>query len=215
MLHTLHAALQDEKTETNMNKTIKTMWATQTNILLGLTSPAPTLKVKRATYTVQINSNYSESVTVTAFTNPQSGRIWLGPTMDFYVDAQSNIFGGMLSPGAVLWRDSLISSPGQTNIDAAINYFEKNIDGSKLISSLGHKPDTDLRKVVPQGFFSKRGPTDSEFIKPDVIAAEVIKNELRLDLENPFSHQKVSVWIDISSRKPVKAVEAGKQIFPK
>lgn len=193
-------------------KTVKSEWTLQTNAIMGISIPPPELELKKAVYNAQYLPTNSLDITVVALRNPHSGNIYVGPEMSFYIETDSQIVGGCIRPGIVIWCDGLVFK--QKDLPSAISVFDKEVDGSTLARSCpGH--DSDLRKVLRRRFFTRRGDTDSESIQATIKSVVTKNGKVQIDLENPVTHSTASVWIDTKTWKPTKAIEDGKQVFPK
>lgn len=185
--------------------TQRTPWQSETNGVRGLQIPTASIQVKKAVFNVEFNPQSSQDYTVAAITIPQSGITWVGPEMDFYVMIKSNIIGGTVSKyGVINWEDSLIKSSQPLSMDALTQRFQAEINPSKLFTPSGSK-DTDLRPVLPPGFLNRRGPSDSEFVKPTITGIAFQKSVLKLRLENPYTHQKDTIWINMKTQQVERA----------
>ena len=193
-------------------KTLKSEWTPQTNAIMGIPISASELMFRKAIYTAQYLPTNSYEVAVVAFRNPQSGNVWVGNEMDFYTETSSQIVGGMMTPGTVMWCEGFVTN--QKDLESAISVFDKQVDGPTLaVGCKGYS--SDLRNVLRRRFFTRRGDFDSESIRAVVKAVETKNGKVRIDLENPITHSSASVWIETKTWKPIKAIEDGRQVFPK
>ncbi|WP_160164609.1 sister chromatid cohesion protein PDS5 [Pedosphaera parvula] len=188
-----------------LTKTDKTQWSIQTNFIPGI-KPQPSF-LKRAVF--QVPMNYPEQrlvdIDIVAFKAPKSGEVWVGWDMDFYVETDSEILGAMLTPwGDVQWHTNLNSQPSEADLAAAIDQFQKKVSHSKLKGE--SEESTIFRDAVPHDFLWLLGTGQN--VMPKFLDATVNRGSIRLDLENPESGQKASIWIDAKTRKLLKAQPA-------
>ncbi|MBI5395807.1 MAG: hypothetical protein HZA91_10960 [Verrucomicrobia bacterium] len=164
-------------------------------------------------------------VTVTVFAT-KSGRVWVGPEQLFYIETESGIVGGkMWGESKILWCESLINKAEnqRSDLDSAVGRFEKEVSGPRLFDAYNGyalrsdeeqiKLITPFNRVLINFLGSTSGNPECEY---KVRVVDVIGNTLCLDMKGPRKRcPAATLWIDIKSRKVVKAVENGKQVFPK
>ncbi|MDB6023901.1 MAG: domain containing protein [Verrucomicrobiales bacterium] len=179
-------------------KTDTTHWTLETNTVPGIKSPP--LLMKRATFRMKamgLHPIRPADVDFVAFKAPASGKIWIGWEMDFYVETDSTIIGGMLNPwGSVQWHEDL-AEPLQRDLDGAIEQFEQRVNESKIKGESRQK--TDLRNATTSGFFYMQG-TGQE-VMPKFLEVQVSGEKMQLSLENPETGGTAIFWIDIKTRK--------------
>jgi HEAT repeat protein len=184
--------------------TDSTHWTLETNTLPGIKSPP--LLIKRASFRMRAMGAHpiqTTNVDFIAFKVPQSGKIWIGWDMDFYVETDSTIIGGMLPPwGGVYWHEDL-AEPTEGDLDAAIQEFEQRVNASK-IKGESHQ-QTDIRNPAKPAFFSM--PGTGQEVMPKFLGVQVNGDTMELDLENPETGGIGNFWIDVKTRKVLKIIE--------
>jgi hypothetical protein len=187
-----------------IQKMAATRWTAETNTVPGL--PAPALLIKRAVFGMQAMGGHPiepADIDFVVFKVPHSGKVWLGWDMDFYVETETTIIGGMLTPwGGVNWHEDL-ADPLQGDVDAVIGRFEQRVHEAKVKGE--SRQNTDLRTAATPGFFTLAG-TGQE-VMPKFLNVQVSGGEMRLDLENPETGATASFWIDLNTRKVLRAVQ--------
>ncbi len=184
-----------------VQKIATTHWIAETNAVPGLQAPA--LLIKRAVFRMQAMGNHPiepADVDFVVFKAPRSGKVWAGREMDFYVETDSTIIGGMLTPwGRINWHDD-VADPLQGDVDSLIERFEQRVNDSKIKGESRH--ESDLRSAAKPGFFYVSG--SGQEVMPKFLGVQVSGEEMRLDLENPETGGTASFWIDIKTRKVLK-----------
>jgi HEAT repeat protein len=184
--------------------TDSTHWTLETNTLPGIKSPP--LLIKRASFRMRAMGQHpiqTTNVDFIAFKIPQSGKIWIGWDMDFYVETDSTIIGGMLPPwGGVYWHEDL-AEPAEEDLDAAIQQFEQRVNASK-IKGESHL-QTDIRNPANPTFLSM--PGTGQEVMPKFLGVQVNGDTMELDLENPETGGIGNFWIDVKTRKVLKIIE--------
>ncbi|HEY5232827.1 MAG TPA: HEAT repeat domain-containing protein [Verrucomicrobiae bacterium] len=187
--------------------TDSTHWTLETNTLPGIKSPP--LLIKRASFRMRAMGQHpiqTTNVDFIAFKAPQSGKIWIGWDMDFYVETDSTIIGGMLPPwGEVYWHEDL-AEPAEENLDAAIQQFEQRVNASKIKGE--SRQQTDIRNPAKPAFFSM--PGTGQEVMPKFLGVQVNGATMELDLENPETGGIGNFWIDVKTRKILKMIEKDK-----
>lgn len=154
---------------------------------------------------------------VTAFMTKR-GEIWVGREMDFYIETDAGVVGGRRSSASIAWHGSWISKRQNEKVDlnSLMRRFEKEMTADKWSEIFGdpnlEKQPERLTKLWPM--FQKLGTAWRESDQ-ELRATDLTNGILRLDWNSKDRHDSGSVWIEIKSRKLVKAVEDGKQVFPK
>jgi len=184
--------------------TDSTHWTLETNTLPGIKSPP--LLIKRASFRMRAMGQHpiqTTNVDFIAFKVPQSGKIWIGWDMDFYVETDSTIIGGMLPPwGGVYWHEDL-AEPPEGDLDAAIQQFEQRVNALK-IKGESHQ-QTDIRNPANPAFLSM--PGTGQEVMPKFLRVQVNGDTMELDLENPETGGIGNFWINVKTRKILKIIE--------
>jgi hypothetical protein len=218
------ACQSQRQQKTNLNKQLKASWSEEAISLNNVSKAARfEVKGKKADYEVPTRFGGPMVISVTAFASPESDQAWAGPAQDFYAEIPSGIVGGrILLGGHLLWTDSLVPKKpsARSGTEDVIERLDKEVDGSKLVDAHtgGFGPSrmkrlTPLQSVLKPEFFGET-PFSMRTGQISVLAAEVDKGNLRLDLASPTGVFKASVWIDLKKRSIVRAVEDGKEVFP-
>jgi len=202
----------------SIKKMDSTRWTDETNVVPGIKSPP--MLVKKATFELLTSTidpelakmlnqkidppEHLADVPVVAFKIPQSGKVWIGWQMDFYVETESNIIGGMLTYwGYVNWHTNLAVEPFDEDLNQAIDRFEQRISDSRITGASNRQTDIDSqtreRSPVLNGLYEIPGATGR--VMPQFVGLDVETNTLRLDLENPDTGKQASYWIDLKTRK--------------
>lgn len=174
---------------------------------------------------------FSLKIPMTAFVSPR-GHVWVGPEKHFYVETAKGVIGGVYRDGRVFWYDSLVARKKdlKISIEKCIELFEREIDGNTLIIFNGACPlnaeghptecagirgidlspplDFDIVREVPPGPAPK--PSDIR-----LVGVQVTENIVRMGLKAMRGQYTAAVWIDIASKKVLKAEENGRQVYPK
>jgi HEAT repeat protein len=201
-----------------IKKMDSTHWVGETNVAPGIKSPP--MLIKKATFELLTPSTdpvaakmlnekidppeHLADVPIVAFKIPQSGKVWIGWQMDFYVETESNIIGGMLTYwGYVNWHTNLAVEPFNEDLDTVIDHFEKRISGSNLPGTGNRQTDIDgvTRGRSPLLERLYEIPGGAKRVMPQFVGLDVATNTLRLDLENPDTGRQASYWIDLKTRK--------------
>jgi hypothetical protein len=207
----LLAEAQPQKEDNGMklNKTLKEKWMPATNIVAGISDSPAKVKVRKAVYSVHF-SNKDADFPAIAFEDPGTGKIWFGRENDFYVTTTLGIIGGTLDRGgAVIWDRGFITPKSGENLDDVVARFEKEASGSVFLDAAEPIPRSDLSNALERGFFT-RGPADSGTVQCKITSAETEKGKVHLELENPATHRRASVWIDQKTLKPTKGIVQNK-----
>lgn len=215
------ARVSDEKEAAEMNKERVSDWKNMT-VEVHSTCAAGTTRAhgKRGEYNSRIGSDAVAVFPVTAFV-ANGGQIWVGPEQGFYIETPSGVVGGKMFCGSILWCESLFPKrPNEkTDVDSIIARFEREVHGSTL-QRAANAADEDLKVclkrytrlllVLPELF-------DPHFNNQEktIQAVRVTGKTLQFDLKSHNGRCTATVWIDIESKKLLKAFEDGKQVFPK
>lgn len=162
-------------------------------------------------------------VPVTVFVT-KSGRVWAGAEQQFYIETDSRIFGGKMWVMYLLWNESLLAKgPNEiTDVYKALRRFDLEDNALELENTYDNTRGPDENRVnrlmcmsdYLSSFFV--GDTSHIGLFPWAKAfrgVHVSGTAVRLDFQGVAS--KGSVWVDIESRKVLRSVENGKQVFPK
>lgn len=170
------------------------------------------------------------SVPVTAFVT-KNGNAWIGPEgagTNFYIETEKGVLRGYYDgSGRLLWCESLVTMPSDSgiSIDKVIAQFERKPDGDALFNAgILCRQETEKIRYT---FFAEAldwghrlriaNQPAGLVLGAGIVRAQVTGGMLRLELENKGHglDYAASVWIDINSKKVVKAMEKGQQVYPK
>jgi hypothetical protein len=182
--------------------------------------------MKQARFTVQVGDVREDHYTICAFKLGDTNRVWIGVTQDFYLATDSGVVGGRLSDavdGTLFWSESL-TLPGLTgreSFEEIIKHFESVVDVNLLEDAFRgyRKPETDRQTtdlkylrphffIPPLGFGGQMGYT----ILLDHL--EFDRDHIQLTMRNKTMKRSGEIWIEIKSRKVIKAMENDEQTFP-
>jgi HEAT repeat protein len=187
-----------------ITKTAATHWIAETNTVPGIDTPA--LLIKRAVFGMRAMGPHPiqpADIDFIVFKLPRTGKVWVGWDMDFYAETDSTIIGGILTPyGSIDWHKDL-ADPLDGQVERAIAQFEKRVNDAKIKGESSQT--TDLRSAVKTDFFYL--PNSGQAVMPKFLGLQVNGEELQLDLENPETSGRARFWIDLKSRKVLKALE--------
>lgn len=167
------------------------------------------------------------NVPVTAFVT-KKGNVWLGPEgpeLNFYIETEKGVLRGCEQGlGEILWADSLITRSRDTknSLDELIAQFERKPDGDALHDAgiICRRENDKIRYThfrEPLDWSHRLPISSGRLTGASIAKIEVTGNTVRVELENkdPEINYAVSVWINLKSKGIIKAVEKGKQVYPK
>ncbi len=196
--------------------TFKLPWKQTKQTLYSKNGKTVVIDAKRCRFQFKKGNLHPIEISVLVFVNPATGNVWAGRDVDFYVETDSGIIGGWLPDCILQWRKSFIGkiNPGERLDDIAKRFATDKTYRAELITDDDLKPIADLRNVVEPWFFAvqeggSEPPTSARSKK-----FQIKDGLLQMDLVG-LSAAKATVWVDLDTRKVVKAVENGKQTFPK
>lgn len=209
-----------------MNKRMKDSWIDAKSKVFFQRERTPAVtRSKWATFDVEVRKGAFTTIPVTAFVTP-SGKTWSGPEQDYYIETDSEIMGfRMLLGGKLLWCSSLAKEPAsevekQSEKADPSSGFEESVSGSELSEAwlstdrdARRERSTYLRQGISWWFFTDR-PGSSQLGTPKIVMAEINNGQLKMDLIDQAEKYKSSVWIDIKSKKVVKATEIKESVKP-
>ncbi|QDT90067.1 hypothetical protein [Gimesia algae] len=181
--------------------------ASKAMLLRSGKQPAVVINAKRTNYELSDGSE-KFTISVTAFSDSESGSIWVGREQIGYLEIDNKILGFHVFGEMILWTESILDHdpkstlPDVTNIT---NHFEKNVTGGSLQAANNgltnlKEIDQDSR-VFGNGYGSSGGPM------PIVTGFQWDRNLLKLSLTEPEKLYEATVWIDVNSREVKKAEE--------
>jgi hypothetical protein len=209
----------NQKRSKVMNKKLKDSWSEAKSRVFQQNETSQTvIGSKRATFNVESEKGVVTTIPVVAFATP-SGKTWMGPAQDFYIETDSGIIGFQMRVGGELfWCSSLAKNPAPkaktpgATADPS-SEFEQDVSGSDLFDAhMGIDPDarlariTDLRQNVSSWFFSD-SPGSSQTGLAKIVGVEISGGQLKLDLTDQAGKYSVTVWLDIKTKRGLKATE--------
>ena len=176
---------------------------------------AVVINAKKTNYEL---SDGSEKFTtpVTAFSDSESGSIWVGPELIGYLEIENKILGFKIIENAIFWSESSLNHDPKSTSPDITNRFEKDITGGSFYLDMdaANEEWTNLKDVIKNPVFYSRGSGGST---PIVTGFQWDKNLLKLRLIDQTKQYEATVWIDVKSRKAKKAEEKrtklGEKIF--
>jgi len=170
---------------------------------------------KRGKFLNELSSEKPQTVPITVFVTAK-GKVWAGPEQDFYVESEHGVFGTKKQRGAWMqWCDSLVARQGdeKCTMDKALDRFEKvDVFALNRAWCIGSQTTEISRTLFKPPFINYK--TDDP-LKLEFLRIQVGREELCLDMKSPNGRYTASATIDIKSKKVLKVVLEGKQIFPK
>lgn len=174
---------------------------------------------KKSSYLVPYHVTVAE-IAVCVFVTDQ-GAIWLGPTQDFYIETGIGVVGGRKLGHGMLWTESMVNKRAneKSDVHSVITRFEKEVAGNSLVVAYNGGPGAPSEVLLKRltnlaGVFRDiYAPSTDE--GADIASVQAEGNTARLDLKGYSGESSGTVWIDIKSKRLLKAEENGKQVFPK
>jgi hypothetical protein len=149
----------------------------------------------------------------------ESGAVWAGPEQDIYIEVGSNILGITENLGFLAWQESFLSKQKkQLALENLVSFFENNVTEREMAKAESKVPKagTSLRKALKPEFFYEEPNTPAlTYAKLGIVTIRPHGNELFLELKSPGGHFTASVCIDVVTKNVLKAVQDGKQVYPK
>ncbi len=208
----------------NATATMQANWADIEVTVYRTTGESVKLPAKSSICRIRTTTNYWGNYLVVAFVDPQNSRSWLGfasgdkkhGSEGFYVEAEKEIvgFGKDLFAGTLSWRENLIPNtvPGK-GVSGLIQQFNELNSapdsiherwGASIMSGIDLSPHFRDCFFYPHKWSTNLGTTAIDHV-------EGADGKLRLDFTSPAYQTKGSVWLDLNTRKVLKAVEYKKQ----
>jgi hypothetical protein len=192
---------------------------------------------KKTEYYFPIEPMVTAFMRVTVFVTPR-GHVWAGPQQLFYIETQSGVIGGRFHLGNIFWCDSLLhKQPGEKlSLDSALKRLEREVDKSQLTKAYSKKtPErvTDTYEIFVGLLFSPEPDVGCEEVYGITLEGKVVRVDFRrpdtgeaclgdaygqhtlrqVDLKSLPPGPTGSAWIDIESKKLLRAAVNGKQVF--
>jgi hypothetical protein len=203
-----------EKSKSSMKSSIKP-WVVQTKTVVCIKAT----KAKHRIHETEIiihdkDSDLSNVFRAIAFQSAEGGKIWIGPKMDFYIEMDSKIIGGvMMKGGFINWSEGFPLQDAKGNLDSEIHEFEKRFYNSRTFRAQmasGSPAITNVRDALDDFFLTRR--TASQPVMANITSAKIENTSIKIELENPLSKGKASIWVDLKTWKIIKAIQNGKRI---
>jgi len=167
------------------------------------------------------------------------GEVWAGPEQSYYLETASGVIGIRTRSRAIEWCESLVSKQkDKTALEEILRHVESTMTAQEIRS--GVKAGTDRNNSrdrftgldMLQSIYFCPNAVDNLHVAfstitglhtVNVAAIRVEGGELHMELRDgkypgvniPLGRYSATVWIDIKTRKVTKAIENGKQVFPK
>lgn len=177
-------------------------------------------------------------VPITVFVT-RNGDMWVGHEQSFYLETDSGVVGIRTRNRAVKWSVSLVAKQNDKPVlEEILRRLESTVTAQEMAS--GVKAGTDRNKshdrfsgldMLQHIYFCPNAVDDLHLAfstitglhAVNVEAIRVEGGELRMELRDgkypgikiPLGRYSATLWIDIKTRKVTKAIENGKQVFPK
>lgn len=143
------------------------------------------------------------------FFNPSTGAAWVGPKFDFSVEHHGTITGVFLTPGRIVWWESV--TPKAKRMDQLQAYFETHVTTKAWLTYTNERtpddqplPTNHLLKYLPGDFFS------GYYSQADVRFKSITtltENEIAFDLFAPLTKRTARVKINLADKSIVSVTE--------
>jgi hypothetical protein len=188
----------------------------QSNQLIYTTN-GPTVSAPALSSSIK-SRNRPYDIDVMILTNPKTGSVWADLPMTFYIDTDSGMEGAQVSlGGALFWKHSHTKRIKERESLAALAArFESSLDSYvKDFDPINSVEDsTDLGEHLKPFYFVTRADGLGQLCELPPKTVSVQGSTLLLEFDNTWN-SRATIYIDVNTRKVVKAVEDGKQMFPK
>lgn len=199
----------------NATLSVEEAWKDVKIRLLRLGGPPPEeAGAKRAVY-VATSGKHKSTVPVIAFVAPTSGRSWVGPEQDVYVEAKTEIAGFHLYARNLIWCENLWeTAPKTQSLAAVVAKFEQDVTAYQLLDAV-HPFDeeerlatlTPLNRIKNDWMFTA-GRFSSQVGNPKIVSAEMDgRLTIKLELTDQTETFHATVWLNGKSRQVTKVVE--------
>lgn len=172
------------------------------------------VKGKQATYVIY--PEYSEHL-FTAFVT-DNGHVWAGRERDCYIETDSGIAGLDVRVQGVLWADSEVSSVPMDKMKTVwvVQSLEHEINSRGVIGMLKYYSGDNMISFEFFKEYNDCNVSALECFELSHVAApvEVAGNVVRLEVAGNL-HNNGTLWIDMNTRKLLRAAIKGKQVYPK
>lgn len=166
---------------------------------------AVTINAKRMNYEFSDGSD-NFTTPVAAFSDSESGSIWVGPEQSGYLEIENKILGFFVIQYRIMWtesildRDSKSTLPDITNIT---NRFEQDVTGGSFYLGMhrANKRRTNLLDINKDSIVFGNGYGSSGGPRPMVSGFQWDKDLLKLSLTDPEKMHEAILWIDVKSRE--------------
>ncbi|MFA5192393.1 MAG: hypothetical protein WC740_16935 [Verrucomicrobiia bacterium] len=150
----------------------------------------------------------------------ESGHVWAGPEPEFYIETKSEVLGGEVWGRDVIWIPSEIhrDRSGLADVEAVLKRFEKEKNIGIGLRLLPLRTRWGIR-TIGRGLAVQDGLSETaEFHyhyrlarEPDAVLLS--GDTVRLKLCEGNNPPNATLWIDVNSKKLLKAVEGDKVVF--
>jgi len=160
-------------------------------------------------------------ISVTAFVTSR-GQVWVGPEQEFYIETKSGVVGFKLESEDIFWCHSLINKRAgeEISLETALERLKQEVSLSNLEGAHQYtRTDPELictRVTELHGIFYDFGvlPCTPRFLEIGGITVGMYT--VRVDLKwQPTGDMIGSAWIDIKSRKLLKATVSSREVYRK
>jgi hypothetical protein len=228
-LSPLQAQTNDMPDSSRYVTTKKSDWSDIKVTLYRSTGEKVQLDAKAGLFDIKMGSRVVlPDALLVAFVDVQNSKVWIGladggqtKVKDFYVETDLGIVGvmGGIFVGTIIWQDnSIMQATPAIKLNDLIEQFDRQINmqsaAARAASELRMKTRMNFRPYFRDWFFYQEvgaSMSGSTLIQN----VEVHGGRMRLDFTSEALHIPGSVWIDLNTWKLVKAVEYGKQVYPK
>lgn len=150
-------------------------------------------------------------ILITAFAWP--GNYWIGFKSDLYVERKDGFIGMKITVHGLNWRRNFAKDYNEQPLDKEIDRFEHEVSGDEVIEAYlrcvsKDSIETKFADVIPPpyvDYFTSYPPGSQQMGLPQFVSAEMDGELLKLKLSDFSRQMVVSMWVDLDSKKAVKA----------
>ncbi|MAX38987.1 MAG: hypothetical protein CME33_20765 [Gimesia sp.] len=172
---------------------------------------AVAINAKRTNYELSDGSDHF-TTPVTAFSDSESGNIWVGPEQSGYLEIENKILGFFVIQYRIMWTESILDRDSKStlpDITKITNRFEQDVTGGSFYLGMhrANKRRTNLLDINKDSIVFGNGYGSSGGPRPMVSGFQWDKDLLKLSLTDPEKMHEAILWIDVKSREVKKTEE--------
>jgi hypothetical protein len=192
----------------------KTLWRQATIDLYPLAGTSFPVVGKKGAFEFEITSNQDFEIPVEVFINENNYNVWAGKKSGLYVEEEAGITGIQMYGGFLRFEKSAITkAKSNENLNDIANRYDNQVDHSDLLIPQ-KETFVDMRTVLDPWFFCSL-PGGSQIGMAKLLKVHLRRGVLELTLKSASGPDMADIWIDLGSKKLLKAIENGHKTFPK